>query len=86
MLTRLAQRAGLVEQDAIGLLRAYGRDVAGVLQIWDPERASPGPPDSPPSRSGSRNSPESPLWLSNATTVPPTPPKAASTKRTSTRH
>src|SRR6185312_16434472 len=37
MWTRLAQQAGLVEQDAIGLLRAYGRDVAGALQIWDPD-------------------------------------------------
>ncbi len=37
MLARLAQQAGLFDQDAIGLLRAYGRDVAGALQIWDPE-------------------------------------------------
>jgi serine/threonine-protein kinase HipA len=37
MLTRLAQQAGLAEQDAIGLLRAYGRDVAGALQIWEPD-------------------------------------------------
>jgi serine/threonine-protein kinase HipA len=37
MLTRLAQQAGLADQDAIGLLRAYGRDVAGALQIWDPD-------------------------------------------------
>ena len=36
MLTRLAQQAGLAEQDVIGLLRGYGRDVAGALQIWDP--------------------------------------------------
>jgi serine/threonine-protein kinase HipA len=39
MLTRLAQQADLAEQDAIGLLRAYGRDVAGALQIWDPDVA-----------------------------------------------
>ena len=45
MLTRLAQQAGLVEQDAIGLLRAYGRDVAGALQIWDPD--VPGEPKQP---------------------------------------
>src|SRR6266567_814061 len=45
MLTRLAQQAGLVEQDVIGLLRAYGRDVAGALQIWDPD--VPGEPKQP---------------------------------------
>jgi serine/threonine-protein kinase HipA len=45
MLTRLAQQAGLAEQDVIGLLRAYGRDVAGALQVWDPEL--PGEPRQP---------------------------------------
>jgi serine/threonine-protein kinase HipA len=45
MLTRLAQQAGLLEQDVIGMLRAYGRDVAGALQIWDPE--VPGEPKQP---------------------------------------
>jgi serine/threonine-protein kinase HipA len=45
MLTRLAQEAGLGEQDAIGLLRHYGRDVAGALQIWDPD--IPGEPKQP---------------------------------------
>jgi serine/threonine-protein kinase HipA len=45
MLTRLAQQAGLGEQDVIGLLRAYGRDVAGALQIWDPD--VPGEPKRP---------------------------------------
>src|SRR5215472_14431216 len=45
MLTRLAQQAGVVEQDVIGLLRAYGRDVAGALQIWDPD--VPGEPKQP---------------------------------------
>jgi serine/threonine-protein kinase HipA len=45
MLTRLAQQAGLVEQDAIGLLRDYGRDIAGALQIWDPD--VPGEPKLP---------------------------------------
>jgi serine/threonine-protein kinase HipA len=44
-LTRLAQQAGLVEQDVIGLLRAYGRDLAGALQIWDPD--VPGEPKQP---------------------------------------
>ncbi len=45
MLTRLAQQASLPEQDVIGLLRAYGRDVAGALQIWDPD--IPGEPKQP---------------------------------------
>jgi serine/threonine-protein kinase HipA len=45
MLTRLAQEAGVGEQDAIGLLRCYGRDVAGALQIWDPD--VPGEPKQP---------------------------------------
>jgi serine/threonine-protein kinase HipA len=45
MLTRLAQQAGLAEQDVIGLLRSYGRDVAGALQIWDPD--IPGEPKRP---------------------------------------
>lgn len=45
VLTRLAQQAGLAEQDTIGLLRGYGRDVAGALQIWDPE--VPGEPRQP---------------------------------------
>lgn len=45
MLTRLAQQASLVEQDAIGLLRGYGRDIAGALQIWDPD--VPGEPKQP---------------------------------------
>lgn len=45
MLTRLAQQAGLAEQDVIGLLRSYGRDVAGALQIWDPD--VPGEPKQP---------------------------------------
>lgn len=45
MLARLAQEAAVPEQDTIGLLRAYGRDVAGALQIWDPE--VPGEPREP---------------------------------------
>jgi serine/threonine-protein kinase HipA len=45
MLTRMAQQARLSEQDVIGLLRAYGRDVAGALQIWDPD--VPGEPRRP---------------------------------------
>lgn len=45
MLNRLAQEAGLEEHDVIGLLRNFGRDVAGALQIWDPE--VPGEPKRP---------------------------------------
>lgn len=45
MLTRLAQEAGVAERDVIGLLRRYGRDVAGALQIWDPD--VPGEPKRP---------------------------------------
>jgi len=45
MLARLAEQARLADQDVIGLLRAYGRDVAGALQIWDPE--VPGEPKQP---------------------------------------
>lgn len=45
LLTRLAQEAGVAEHDVAGLLRAYGRDVAGALQIWDP--AQPGEPRTP---------------------------------------
>lgn len=33
----LAQRAKVTTSDAIGLLRRYGRDVAGAVQIWDPD-------------------------------------------------
>jgi serine/threonine-protein kinase HipA len=45
MPTRLAQQSGVGEQDVIGLLRSYGRDVAGALQIWDPD--FPGEPKQP---------------------------------------
>jgi serine/threonine-protein kinase HipA len=45
MLTRLAQQAGVLEQDVVGLLRTYGRDVAGAIQIWDPD--IPGEPKQP---------------------------------------
>jgi serine/threonine-protein kinase HipA len=37
MLSRLAQESGLEEYDVIGLLRNFGRDLAGALQIWDPD-------------------------------------------------
>ncbi|MFD6398005.1 type II toxin-antitoxin system HipA family toxin [Nocardia sp. NPDC060249] len=45
MLTRMAADAGVSERDVIGLLRRYGRDIAGALQIWDPE--APGEPKEP---------------------------------------
>ena len=45
MRTRLAQTVGVQEHDTIALLRHFGRDVAGALQIWDPE--APGEPRSP---------------------------------------
>jgi serine/threonine-protein kinase HipA len=34
----MAQNAGLAEYDTIGFLSAYGRDVAGALEIFDPSR------------------------------------------------
>jgi serine/threonine-protein kinase HipA len=45
LLTRLAQQADVAEHDVVGLLRAYGRDVAGALQVWDPDL--PGEPRTP---------------------------------------
>lgn len=45
MLTQLARQAHVTEQDVIGMLRAYGRDVAGAVQIWDPD--VPGEPTQP---------------------------------------
>lgn len=44
-LTRLAERAGVDVHDVVGFLRSYGRDVAGALQIWDPDL--PGEPRMP---------------------------------------
>ncbi len=44
-LTRLANRAGVEADDAVGFLRHYGRDVAGALQVWDPDL--PGEPRAP---------------------------------------
>ncbi|MFC8801244.1 type II toxin-antitoxin system HipA family toxin [Streptomyces griseoincarnatus] len=45
MLSRLAQNAGVAEHDVVGMLRQYGRDIAGALQIWDPK--GPGEPKTP---------------------------------------
>lgn len=45
MLSRLAWEARVGEEDTIGLLRVYGRDVAGAVQVWDP--ATPGEPKRP---------------------------------------
>ncbi len=68
ILARLAQEANVPERDTIGLLRSYGRDVAGALQIWDPE--VPGEPKEPALESHLRASPPSstmrstePAWL-----------------------
>ncbi|MBK7821417.1 MAG: HipA domain-containing protein [Tessaracoccus sp.] len=36
-LMRLAARVGVEQHDVVGFLRHYGRDVAGALQIWDPD-------------------------------------------------
>ncbi len=41
----LAALAGLSPDDLIGMLRVYGRDVAGAVQIWDP--TLPGEPKTP---------------------------------------
>lgn len=45
MRSRLAAMADVDDRDVIGLLRSYGRDVAGALQIWDPN--VPGEPRTP---------------------------------------
>jgi serine/threonine-protein kinase HipA len=45
MLGWLARQARVPERDAVGLLRTHGRDVAGALQIWDPD--APGEPRQP---------------------------------------
>src|SRR5690606_36146476 len=45
MLNRLAQEAKVSGSDTTGLLRRYGRDIAGALQIWDPDE--PGEPRQP---------------------------------------
>lgn len=45
ILSNLAARIGTQEYDTPALLSHFGRDVAGALQIWDPER--PGEPRNP---------------------------------------
>lgn len=45
LLARLAAAVDAREHDVVALLAAYGRDVAGALQIYDPER--PGEPRTP---------------------------------------
>ena len=45
MRNQLARNVGVSEYDTIELLRHYGRDVAGALQIWDPDL--PGEPKKP---------------------------------------
>lgn len=41
----LADLAGISPDDLVGMLRVYGRDVAGAVQMWDPEL--PGEPKEP---------------------------------------
>ncbi|GAB3542827.1 type II toxin-antitoxin system HipA family toxin [Arthrobacter tecti] len=45
ILTNLAASVGAREHDVVTLLAHYGRDVAGAMQIWDPDR--PGEPRRP---------------------------------------
>lgn len=45
MLTALAQASNVDRFDTVGLLGRYGRDVAGAIQIWDPQ--APGEPKTP---------------------------------------
>jgi len=45
MLAALAAESNVDQFDTIGLLRRYGRDVAGAIQIWDPD--APGEPKTP---------------------------------------
>ena len=45
VLSRLAAAIDTREYDVVGMLAAYGRDVAGALQIYDPDR--PGEPRAP---------------------------------------
>ncbi len=45
MLSAMAQQSGIPIQDVLGLLRNFGRDVAGALQLWDPD--VPGEPKQP---------------------------------------
>lgn len=44
-LERLAREARILPDDVIAMLRLYGRDVAGAVQVWDPE--APGEPRTP---------------------------------------
>lgn len=45
MLAALSQDSGVERFDTIGLLRRYGRDVSGAIQIWD--SSAPGEPKEP---------------------------------------
>lgn len=45
LLTRLSSQAGLEPNDIVGMLRRYGRDLAGALLIYDPD--TPGEPRVP---------------------------------------
>lgn len=41
----LCSQAGLAYGDLIGILRRYGRDIAGAIEVWDP--VAPGEPRTP---------------------------------------
>lgn len=45
MLTRMAELAKVPSHDTVAMLRRYGRDIAGALQIWDSDL--PGEPRQP---------------------------------------
>lgn len=45
VLDRLAREAGVAVDDTLGILRRFGRDLAGALEIWDPD--VPGEPRIP---------------------------------------
>lgn len=45
VLERLARDAGVAIDDTLGILRRFGRDLAGALEIWDPD--VPGEPRAP---------------------------------------
>ena len=66
LLTRLSSQAGLEANDVIGMLRRYGRDLAGALQIHDPD--APGEPRTP--RTAPLTEPEVAGMLRDATLAP----------------
>src|SRR5690606_7489723 len=45
VLSELAARARIAESDVVGLLARFGRDVAGAVELYDPD--APGEPRTP---------------------------------------